>query len=178
VICQKKLQEHFQSRPKVGISVFPWGMVVVGGVLMATSPSRGFTNRPLKFQRLGGHFPTPGLQREGSREEEKANLDPLTGIQETSKLVWMKATIELPDDLYRRVKAKSAMEGRAIRDVTAELYRQWLAESEPSPSPVGGEAWLEDWLATGREEMDAAPSRPTAREILTESRSRIEPPAK
>jgi plasmid stability protein len=90
----------------------------------------------------------------------------------------MKATIELPDDLYRRVKAKSAMEGRAIREVTAELYRQWLAESEPSPSPVGGEAWLEDWLATGREEMDAAPSRPTAREILTESRSRIEPPAK
>lgn len=89
----------------------------------------------------------------------------------------MKATIELPDDLYRRVKAKSAMQGRAIRDVTAELYRRWLDESTPSPSPVRGEAWLEDWLATGREEMDAAPSRLTAGEILQESRARLDSPA-
>jgi hypothetical protein len=29
----------------------------------------------------------------------------------------MKATIEVPDDLYRRVKAKSALEGRAVREV-------------------------------------------------------------
>ena len=46
----------------------------------------------------------------------------------------MKATIDLPDDLYRRVKAKSALQGRAIRDVTAELYRQWLDEPAPAPS--------------------------------------------
>ena len=102
----------------------------------------------------------------------------MTGTQQTSKLVYMKATIELPDDLYRRVKAKSAMQGRAIRDVTAELYRKWLDESTSSPSPAGGEAWLEDWLATGREEMDAAPSGPTAREILQESRARLEASAK
>jgi len=54
----------------------------------------------------------------------------------------MKATIELPDELYRRVKAKSALQGRAIRDVTAELYRQWLDESLPSPSSSEGEEWL------------------------------------
>lgn len=39
----------------------------------------------------------------------------------------MKATIEVPDDLYRQVKAKSALEGRAIRDVALELFQGYLA---------------------------------------------------
>ncbi|HCN27195.1 MAG TPA: hypothetical protein DIT64_00055 [Verrucomicrobiales bacterium] len=38
----------------------------------------------------------------------------------------MKATIEIPDELYRRVKAKTALQGRAIREVTVELYQRWL----------------------------------------------------
>ena len=38
----------------------------------------------------------------------------------------MKATIDLPDDLYRRVNARSAEEGRRIREVAAELFRNWL----------------------------------------------------
>jgi hypothetical protein len=41
----------------------------------------------------------------------------------------MKATIDLPDGLYRRVKAKSALEGRAIRDVTAELFESYLRDA-------------------------------------------------
>lgn len=40
----------------------------------------------------------------------------------------MKATIEIPDELYRRVKAKSALEGRAIRDVTEELFRRYVTK--------------------------------------------------
>lgn len=43
----------------------------------------------------------------------------------------MKATIDVPDELYRRVKAKTAMQGRAIREVTIELYQRWLAQDEP-----------------------------------------------
>jgi hypothetical protein len=55
----------------------------------------------------------------------------------------MKATIEIPDELYRRVKAEAAWEGRPIREVTIELYRRWLeedsesaneADSPPAPS--------------------------------------------
>lgn len=38
----------------------------------------------------------------------------------------MKATIEVPDDLYRQVKAKSALEGRAIREVAIELFRGYV----------------------------------------------------
>jgi hypothetical protein len=42
----------------------------------------------------------------------------------------MKATIDIPDELYRKVKAKSALEGRPVREVTAQLFRRWLAEPE------------------------------------------------
>ena len=40
----------------------------------------------------------------------------------------MKATIEIPDELYRRVKAKSALEGRPVRAVAVELLRTWVGD--------------------------------------------------
>lgn len=40
----------------------------------------------------------------------------------------MKATVDVPDDLYRRVKAKSALEGRTLRSVALDLFRRWLGE--------------------------------------------------
>ena len=89
----------------------------------------------------------------------------------------MKATIEIPDELYRRVKAKSALEGRPIRAVTIELFQQWLAEetsaalqtTEPTP-----EQWLEDWIRLGERWSRNAPAGPTATEILEADRSRLE----
>jgi hypothetical protein len=44
----------------------------------------------------------------------------------------MKATIDLPDELYRRVKAKSALQGRPIRDVALQLFGEWLEEQPRS----------------------------------------------
>ena len=38
----------------------------------------------------------------------------------------MKATLDLPDELYRRVKARSAMEGRPVRAVAVQLFQSWL----------------------------------------------------
>ena len=35
----------------------------------------------------------------------------------------MKATLDLPDELYRRVKARSAMEGRPVRAVAMQLFQ-------------------------------------------------------
>lgn len=53
----------------------------------------------------------------------------------------MKATIEIPDDLYRQVKAKSALEGRAVREVTEELYRRYVwGELEPKKESAQGQA--------------------------------------
>jgi len=55
----------------------------------------------------------------------------------------MKATIDIPDDLYRRVKAKSAMQGQPVREVVVTLFQGWIGEAagEPAAAPV---------LATGR----------------------------
>lgn len=38
----------------------------------------------------------------------------------------MKTTIDIPDAIYRQVKARSALEGRAIREVVIELFAGWL----------------------------------------------------
>ena len=46
----------------------------------------------------------------------------------------MKATFEIPDDLYRQVKARSAMEGRPLRSVAEELFQNWLSgDHQPAP---------------------------------------------
>lgn len=54
----------------------------------------------------------------------------------------MKATINIPDELHRQVKAKSALEGRTLREVTEALYRAYVegtavghGPGEPSDSP-------------------------------------------
>lgn len=64
----------------------------------------------------------------------------------------MKATFEIPDDLYRRVKARSALEGRPLRSVAVELLQAWLEGPAPAPSPVGSAASESDapWLAVTR----------------------------
>ena len=64
----------------------------------------------------------------------------------------MKATIDIPDDLYRRVKARSAMEGRPFRSVAVELLQDWLKAPLPSPaaSPDEGGNESAPWLAITR----------------------------
>ena len=64
----------------------------------------------------------------------------------------MKATLDIPDDLYRRVKARSAMEGRPVRSVAIQLFQNWLdaprsdsAESAGAtvdPAKRGNAPWI------------------------------------
>ncbi len=61
----------------------------------------------------------------------------------------MKATIEIPDELYRLVKAKSALEGRAVREVTVELYQRYVGQEE-APAAEAGEAAAVGDLLEGR----------------------------
>jgi hypothetical protein len=51
----------------------------------------------------------------------------------------MKATIDIPDELYRQVKAKSALEGRAIREVATELFELYVHGGAESRSDRGAE---------------------------------------
>ncbi|MBW8878112.1 MAG: hypothetical protein JF614_24375 [Acidobacteria bacterium] len=61
----------------------------------------------------------------------------------------MKATIEIPDELYRLVKAKSALEGRAVREVTVELYQHYVRKGE-APESAAREAATTGGPAEGR----------------------------
>lgn len=48
----------------------------------------------------------------------------------------MKATIDIPDQLYRQVKAKSAMRGQPVREVAIRLFQGWVAqEDNPAQTP-------------------------------------------
>ena len=70
----------------------------------------------------------------------------------------MKTSLDLPDDLYRRVKSKSALEGRAVREVATALFTAWVEDvCHPSElmrltrlrkGPIR-ERWLARWQALG-----------------------------
>jgi hypothetical protein len=84
----------------------------------------------------------------------------------------MKATIDIPDDLYRRVKAKTALKGRAVRDVTIELFRNWVQEPGSTTHAAGESpaSWVDQLLEHA---VPADQPGPTAREILEEERNRL-----
>lgn len=68
----------------------------------------------------------------------------LTARYEYGYIAPMKTTIDIPDGIYRQVKARSALEGRSIREVVIALFTGWLdngasAEGgghEPQPAAV------------------------------------------
>lgn len=87
----------------------------------------------------------------------------------------MKATIDVPDALYRQVKARAAMEGRAIREVTIELYETWLggrdAAGGQSGAQLSGAQWLAQWEEIGEEiRQKSIDSRPLSEIIISERR--------
>lgn len=71
----------------------------------------------------------------------------------------MKTSLDIPDDLYRRVKSKSALEGRAVRDIATALFAAWVdgrvaadPTIHPAAVPEPDEAdprrqWLARWNA-------------------------------
>jgi hypothetical protein len=86
----------------------------------------------------------------------------------------MKATIDIPDDLYRKVKAQSALQGLAVREVTIDLYQRWLGEtSAPAPEQTP-QQWLDEWLHLGDSLLRNAPDGATATEIVRADRNRLE----
>lgn len=87
----------------------------------------------------------------------------------------MKATIQVPEELYRRVKAEAALRGLTIREVTTELYRRWLGEGEGTGVTHDPSEWLREWLSAADEAMDEAPPGRSAREELESSRGRLDP---
>src|SRR5437899_1894814 len=63
---------------------------------------------------------TPGPTRQATRFT-------LTTNQQTSKLVFMKTTLDLPADLVRQVKLEALNEGKKLKDAVADLLRRGLS---------------------------------------------------
>ena len=53
----------------------------------------------------------------------------------------MKATFNIPDDLYREVKVRSALVGRPVREVVIGLFQQWLGGQLADESVVSKTDW-------------------------------------
>ncbi len=85
----------------------------------------------------------------------------------------MKVTINVPDELYRKVKAKTAAQGRRVRDVSIELYDRWVNEGRSQDSEQSAEQWLHHWFSLADAQTVAQPG-PIARDILAQDRSRLD----
>src|SRR4051794_915167 len=53
---------------------------------------------------------------------------PLRMLSEGSMLIAMKATIDIPDDLYQKLSARSAEQGQPVDAVAVDLLRRGLDE--------------------------------------------------
>ena len=86
----------------------------------------------------------------------------------------MKVTIDLPEGLYRRVKAQASAGGRTVRDVTIELYEAWLPATPQETDEqrlAAAEAWLDEWFRLGDELRATLPGEPpTVEEIVADIR--------
>jgi hypothetical protein len=87
----------------------------------------------------------------------------------------MKVTIDVPDDLYLRVKAQAALRARTVRDVSVELFRRWLGDLPPDAPEVSTTDWVREWVAMGAQATAARPTTTTARDELEADRKRLEP---
>ena len=76
----------------------------------------------------------------------------------------MKATLDIPDDLYKRVKARSALEGKPIRSVAIELFQRWIQAPSDTVDKYGSLSLsAEDykkypWLELARKYVDGKQS--------------------
>jgi predicted CopG family antitoxin len=86
----------------------------------------------------------------------------------------MKATIEIPDELYRKVKAKAAMEGKSIREVTIDLYERWIRGGD-APEVESPKEWLSRVFQMADDSMKVRiADAPSAGEYLRQDRSRLD----
>lgn len=53
----------------------------------------------------------------------------------------MKTTLELPDQVFRRAKARAAERGQPLKDFVTEALREKLSDRHAAPVP-GGPAWM------------------------------------
>jgi hypothetical protein len=88
----------------------------------------------------------------------------------------VKTTIDLPDDLITEVKIEAARQKKKLKELVPELVRVGL-QVRRQPEPLdrqAAERWLDEWVEMGRVATRDLPPGPTATEILSSDRDRLE----
>ena len=88
----------------------------------------------------------------------------------------VKVTIDVPDDLYYRVKAQAALKARTVREVSIELYQRWVGDLPPEGSATTPAEWVDQWIALGAQVTAPLPATGTARDEVRADRSRLDRP--
>jgi hypothetical protein len=88
----------------------------------------------------------------------------------------IKVTIEVPDDLYYRVKAQAALKARTVREVSIELHQRWVGDLPPEGSATTPAEWVDQWIALGAQVTAPLPATGTARDEVRADRGRLDRP--
>ena len=88
----------------------------------------------------------------------------------------MKTTIDLPDELVVEIKIEAARQKKKLKELVPELVRAGLSARRTATAPEGQAMvkWLDEWVALGEAATRGLPPQPTASEILSEDRGRLE----
>ena len=93
-----------------------------------------------------------------------------TATHKAGKLVFMKTTLDLPDELIREAKLRALIQGRTLRDLVADFLRQGLGMAAPQlpevPPPGSLVAVGSGGLPVIRCRADAPASRMSVKELL------------
>lgn len=82
-------------------------------------------------------------------------MNPGDSCQISRNLARVKTTLQLPDDLYREVKATAALSGRSVTSIIEESLRDFLARATtaeplpPLPVSPSADGFTDEFLATG-----------------------------
>lgn len=88
----------------------------------------------------------------------------------------MKTTIDLPDELVVEIKIEAARQKKKLKELVPELVRAGLSARRTAAAPErqAMAKWLDEWVALGEAATRGLPPQPTATEILSEDRGRLE----
>jgi hypothetical protein len=88
----------------------------------------------------------------------------------------VKTTIDLPDQLVLEIKIEAARQKKKLKELVPELVRAGLSARRKAAAPEGQAMtkWLDEWVALGEAATRGLPPQPTATEVLSEDRGRLE----
>ncbi len=71
----------------------------------------------------------------------------------------MKTTVDIPDELHRLIKAKSALEGRTVREVAITLFEEYVgASTAKKAATIDAAGPAPPWFGAVRHHLSPAAS--------------------